>query len=181
MTHYCRTRSMLAASLFSVIAIAGTVTLGGCHHNSNTDSATTVAANTASLNAAKAAFFEGWVRKNGTTFTTEKLSRVVDTSEDLLSFDGMSKDKTVISGWKAYSAIWGPGMNNFTNATLSELTALRTWVDGDLAITASIARIYGELPNNQKLDVQGHLTLGWKKDAGQWRIVHEHMSLGVKQ
>ena len=182
---YLRARLILAAPLLLAVTVAGTCTLGGCHQSkgsgSGTDSAGAIAANTASLNAAKAAFFEGWVRKNGTTFTTEKLSRIVDTSEDFLSFDGMSQDKTVISGWKAYSAIWGPGMNGFTNATLSEVRNVRTWIDGNLAITASIARIYGEMPNNQTMDVQGHLTLGWKKEGGQWRVVHEHMSLGVKQ
>ncbi len=177
-----RTRSLLTASLLSAACFAAAGTLSGCHQDAaDDDSPEAIAASTASLNAAKAAFFEGWTRKNGTTFTTDKLAKVFDNSDEFLSFDGMSQDKTVISGWKAYSAIWGPGMNGFTNANLSEVKTVRVWIEDDLAITASIARIYGEMPNNTKMDVQGHLTLGWKRQDGQWRIVHEHMSLGVKQ
>ena len=181
--HAIRSLSRISTVTVLGLAAASTVaTLGGCHTGSGgAHSAETIAANTASLNQAKAAFFDGWTKMAGTNFTTDKLGKVFDNSENLVSFDGMSQDKTVIRGWKAYSGIWGPGMNGFTNASLSEAKSISTWIEGDTAITASIARIYGEMPNGQKMDVQGHLTLGWRRIGSQWRIVHEHMSLGVKE
>lgn len=135
----------------------------------------------ASLNVAKTAFFDSWTKNAGETWTTEKLSRVLDNSPMFLSFDGMSADKTVVRGYAQYAAIWGPGMSGFKTARLSETDAVSTWVSEDLAVTASIVRVQGELGDGTKLDMPGHMTLAWERVTGGWRLVHEHMSLGVKQ
>lgn len=135
----------------------------------------------ASLNATKAAFFAGWTKSANTKFTMDALSNTVCTCDDFLSFDGMSQDKTVISGWKTYADIWGPGMNGFSTASLSEAKSLRTWFEDDLAVSASIAHIQGTMPNGQKLDTTGHLTLVYKWDKGSWHVIHEHMSMPVRE
>lgn len=135
----------------------------------------------ASLNATKAAFFAGWTKNANTQFSMDAVAKSASTSDDFLSFDGMSQNKTVISGWKTYSDIWGPGMNGFTTASLTEAKALRTWVDDGMGVSASIAHIQGTMPNGQKLDMMGHLTLVYKWDNGAWHIVHEHMSMPVKE
>ncbi|MDZ4773534.1 MAG: nuclear transport factor 2 family protein [Planctomycetota bacterium] len=134
----------------------------------------------AGIESAKHAFLTAWTKEAGTAFTLDKLSRAVDTSEKFLSFDGMSQEKTVIEGWKAYAGIWGPGINGFASGSLSESRAVSTWIGDDTAITASIARLQAVMPDGNKLDVLGHLTLGYQRHDGEWRVVHEHMSLGVK-
>lgn len=134
----------------------------------------------AGVAAAKQAFLDAWTKEPGKPFELTKLDAICDRSPDFLSFDAVSSDKTVIEGYAAYTAIWGPGMNGFTSARLSESRAVRTWVGGDLAVTASIARIQGEMKDGTKLDMPGHLTLTYRHDAHGWRVVHEHMSLGVK-
>lgn len=130
--------------------------------------------------AAKGAYFSAWTKSPGEAFTLEKLSRVIDTSNGFVSFDGMSQQKTVIQGWKAYSGIWEPGMNGFKSGSITESQSLSTWTNEAMAMTASIVRIQGETLDGNKLDLLGHLTLGLEKHDGAWRIVHEHMSLGVK-
>ncbi len=136
----------------------------------------------ASLSLAKSAFFDSWTKNAGETWTAEKLSRVLDNSEMFLSFDGMSSDQTVVRGYAKYAAIWGPGMNGFKTASLSETNVVSTWVSADMAVTASIVRVQGEMADGTKLDMPGHMTLTWQSVGNDaWRIVHEHMSLGVKQ
>ncbi len=134
----------------------------------------------AGVEAAKHAFLDAWTKHAGAAFTLDKLSRAVDTSANFLSFDGMAEHKTVIEGWKAYADTWGPGMNGFSSASLTESRAVSKWIGDDTAITASIAHIQGVMPDGNKLDVLGHLTLGYQRHDGVWRVVHEHMSLGVK-
>lgn len=134
----------------------------------------------AGVEAAKHAFLGAWTKRAGETFTLDRLAKAVDTSAGFLSFDGMSAERTVIEGWQAYSGIWGPGMNNFQSASLTEERGISSWIGDDTALTASIARIQGVLPDGNELDLRGHLTLGYQRQAGGWRVVHEHMSLGVK-
>jgi ketosteroid isomerase-like protein len=151
--------------------------VASCQHSE----AHSPAADRASLDAAKKAFFASWTKAPGDTFTIDKVKAVTDNSADFLSYDGMSQDKTVISGYDAYAAIWGPGINAFKNAELAETRADRTWIGGDVAVTASIAQVRGAMPDGTKLDLPGHMTLAWKRDGASWRVVHEHMSMGVKE
>lgn len=158
-------RSVVLAAALSFVMFSGV----GC------------ATDSAGVAKAKAEFFGSWTKASKQVYTTDKLKTVVANSPDFLSFDGMSQGKTVIEGWQAYADIWGPGINGFQTASLTEQKAVRTWISGDLAITASIAHIQATLPDGKKLDMPGHLTLGWQKIDGQWKLVHEHMSLGVKE
>ncbi len=134
-----------------------------------------------SLNVAKSAFFDSWTKNAGETWTTERLSRVLENSDAFLSFDGMSTDKTVVRGYAQYAAIWGPGMGGFKTARLSETENVHTWLSSDMAVTASIVRVQGEMADGTKLDIPGHMTLAWNRKGSSWSLVHEHMSLGVKQ
>jgi len=138
-------------------------------------------ADTAGLNKAKAAYFASWTKTAHAPHTMDDLAKVSETTPDFLSFDGMSSGKTVIEGWKDFAGIWEPGMNGFVTASLTEQKSVRTWIGSDVAITASIAHIQGEMQDGKKLDMPGHLTLGWQKINGEWKLVHEHMSLGVKE
>lgn len=141
------------------------------------------AADVAGVERARDAFLASWTKTEGKPFTTDALSKSVDNTGAFLSFDGMSQDKTVIQGWNDYSAMWGPGMNGFTKASLTQTKSLRVWASDDVGATCSIVRIYGEMPNGQKLDMPGHLTLVFHRDGEgtPWKVVHEHMSLNVKE
>ena len=129
-----------------------------------------------SIETAKRAFFESWTKSPGAEFTLDKLSQAVETSEDFLSFDGVSEGRPVIVGWKAYAAAWGPEINAFESASLTEERAVATWIGDDTAITASIAHIKIALSGGEQLDMRAQLTLGYRRRDGGWRVVHEHLS-----
>lgn len=168
-------RFVLATSVAAAATILGACQSSQCCSNGK-------AGDPAALGATKAAFFAGWTKPANAQFTMDPLSKVVSTTDEFLSFDGMSQGTTVIQGWKPYAAMWGPGMNGFTTASLSEAKSLRTWCDGNTAVTASLARIQGTMPNGQSMDMLGHITLVYKWDnASGWRVVHEHMSLPVRE
>jgi ketosteroid isomerase-like protein len=161
------------------VAVGGLVLLGGCATSSNRPA--DAAPDLDGANAAKLRFLESWTKPAGTTFTTEPLAATLDpTPGAFLSFDAMSQNDTVLNGTAEYLAVWGPTMNGFTHAKLTETKPLRAWADRDLAVTSSIVRIDGELPDGKQLDMPGHLTLVFRKIDGKWLVTHEHMSLGVK-
>ncbi|MFO0831478.1 MAG: nuclear transport factor 2 family protein [Phycisphaerales bacterium] len=169
---------MMRTRVMTCVAVPLALVLGACQSGQCCKDG---AANASALGATKAAFFAGWSKSANTPFTMEPLSKVACACDDFLSFDGMSQEKTVISGWKTYADIWGPGMNGFTTASLTEAKPLRTWAGDGVAVTASLAHIQGTMPNGQKLDMLGHLTLVYKWDKGAWHVVHEHMSMPVKE
>jgi hypothetical protein len=141
------------------------------------------APDTVGVEAAKAQFLAAWTKKPGETFTTDKLSQVVDTSDSgaFLSFDGMSAGSTVLDSWTKYQGVWGPGINQFTEASLTEMKSLRVWVSTDLAVTSSLVQISGKLPDGSLVNPVGHLTLSFRRVDGKWKVVHEHMSMPVRQ
>lgn len=176
---------MNVKALVSLIGLAAVLSLASCATSRERyeNEAVEDAAEIASVGQARDAFLASWTKSEGKPFTTDALSQSVDNSAAFLSFDGMSQSKTVIQGWNEYSAMWGPGMNSFTKASLTQTKSLRVWVDDDVAATCSIVRIYGEMPNGQKLDMPGHLTLVFHRDdeRNPWKVVHEHMSMNVKE
>jgi len=139
---------------------------------------------TADVSAPKAvidAFFEAWIKEPGQTFTTDRLQRTIVANDEFLSFDGMSPNDTVIQSWNEYAGVWGPGMNQFTRATLKPTDQFKLVRSGDLAVWAGLVRINGEMPNGQTLDLPGHMTLALRRTIDGWKIIHEHMSTGVKR
>jgi len=139
------------------------------------------AADKAEVEAAVQVFFAAWTKENGKPFTTDGLAKVIQTDEQFVSFDGMSQGATVISGWKDYSAIWGPAMNGFTQAKLSLQRTLLVVREDDLAVWAGLARIYGQMPGGQVIDMPAHVTLVLEQDNGVWKVGHEHLSLNVRE
>jgi ketosteroid isomerase-like protein len=129
------------------------------------------------IEAAKRAFFESWTKEEGTAFTLEKLSQAVETSEDFVSFDGATEGRPVIAGWKEYASVWGPAMNEFESASLTEARPVATWIGDDTAITASIAHIRIGTNDGAQIDLRAQLTLGYRRHDGGWRVVHEHISV----
>lgn len=169
----------LLAGLASLIMLASCAT----SHERYENEAAEDAAEIASVEQARDAFLASWTKSEGKPFTTDALSKSVDNSAEFLSFDCMSHGKTVIQGWNDYSAIWGPAINGFTKTLLTQTKSLRVWVEDDVAATCSIVRVYGEMPNGDKFDMPGHLTLVFHRDSERkpWKVVHEHMSMNVKE
>lgn len=167
----------------SVLMLAGAALLPGCIVVAKTETVEPgkVTGDVSGAKAAVDAFFEGWTKEAGEPFSTARLQRTVVNSDEFLSFDGMSPNDTVIQSWNEYAGVWGPGMNQFTRAKLSPTEQFKLNRSGDLAVWAGLVRVYGEMPNGQTLDTPGHMTLVLRRTGEGWKIVHEHMSMGVKR
>lgn len=125
---------------------------------------------------AKDAYFAAWTKKDGETFTTDRLSKVILTTDEFYSIDGMAPMPT-IEGWDAYQKTWQAGMNQFKNAQLIETSTPRSWNGPGVASTVSECRVTGTMPDGTKLDIPARVTLVYRKFNGQWRIVHENMGV----
>lgn len=158
-------------SRLSAIALfLATVPLAAC---------TTLSGDPAGVAKARSAYFAAWTKKDGETFTTDRLSKVVLTTPEFYSIDGMAPTPT-IQGWDAYQATWAAGMNQFKSAQLIEVSTPNTWNSHDLAATTSECRVTGTMPDGSKLDMPAMVTLVFRKVHGEWRIVHENMNVQAK-
>ena len=160
---------LLAGVLLSVTILP----LAACQYGGGGDG------DAAGVAKAKDAYFASWTIKDGEKYTTERLSKVMDTSPDFLSIDGMAPTPT-IDGWKTYEATWAAGMLQFKAAQLVEVKTQRTWAEDDLAATVSEARVTGTMADGTKLDLPAFITLVYKHSKGEWRIVHENTNLPPK-
>jgi ketosteroid isomerase-like protein len=129
---------------------------------------------------AKDAYFAAWTKSDAEPFTTARLAKVIETSPDFFSIDGMAPSPT-LSGWKAYEATWAAGMNQFKSAKLVEVSTHRTWLGNGFAASASEVRVTATMPDGTKLDMPAHVTLVFQQIHGEWRVVHENMNLPPKQ
>lgn len=130
----------------------------------------------AGINNVKSVYFNAWTIKDGETFTTEKLSHAMSNSPDFYSIDDMAPGQ-IVDGWKAYSDLWTAGMKQFKTAQLTEVSTNRTWLGTDGAATASTVKITGTKTDGTKLEIPANVTLIYKRDNNQWRIVHENMNI----
>ena len=155
------TRAVAALWLGSSLLV-----LGGCWSGGNA----------AGVAKAKDAYFAAWTKKDGEKFTTDRLARVIQTTDDFFSIDGVAPTPTLV-GWKTYESTWAGGMNQFQAAQLVEVSTHRTWVGDDMAATASACRVTGTLGDGTKLDMPANVTLVFKYIDGEWRIGHENMNV----
>lgn len=164
----------------SAARVSGLVALGlfaaSCRSTSERDHG----AEPASLRAAKQQFYDAWTKQAGEPFDPSRVAAIVDDGAVFLSFDAFSPESTTIDSRADYLRIWSAGMNGFTTARMTEARALSAWTSGDGALTTSIVHVHGEMPDGKVLDTDAHLTLGWRRSEAGWRVVHEHMSTGVK-
>ncbi len=114
-------------------------------------------------------------------YKIEKIEHLYVHTDDLLAFDLMSPEKTVIKGWENYKAIWEPAMQNFDTWTITQINDVEITVDENMALTTLIFAGEGQLKDKTPVQGEFHSTLIWKKMDDSWKIVHEHVSGPVKR
>ncbi|PRX55367.1 YybH family protein [Flagellimonas meridianipacifica] len=114
-------------------------------------------------------------------YRIEKIEHLYSHTEELLAFDLMSPERTVIRGWESYKAIWVPAMRNFDTWTITGLSDVEITVDKSMALTTLLFTGEGELKDGTPVKGEFHSTLVWKKSGEGWKIVHEHVSGPVKR
>lgn len=82
-------------------------------------------------------------------------------------------------GAAAYRKDWQTFLGSFDGPIAVELTDLDIGADRNLAYSHSIQRVTGTDKQGKKLDLTVRVTDVYQKIGGQWRIVHEHVSVPV--
>lgn len=101
--------------------------------------------------------------------------------DDLVVYDNYAELDTRWFGFERYRKIWEREINsNFPKFVMHRIEMDRIEVSGDLGWTAFTW--FGEIEQNAETGWPAqHATHGWRKDGGVWRIVHEHLTSGVKE
>src|SRR5439155_19048236 len=76
---------------------------------------------------------------------------------------------------KDYSAFF----DQFAGPTHLEIPNMQIEVSGDTAFAFGLERITGKMTNGGPVDMWLRYTEGLKRIDGQWRVVHEHISVPV--
>lgn len=105
------------------------------------------------------------------------LSKFYAKDADLIFYDALPLQYT---GWENYET--GIQKHLFDNMTKFHLTAnddVRTTRKGDIAWTTFTWHLSAKLNNGTPIETDGRQTDIWEKRAGNWLIVHEHISSPV--
>ena len=82
-------------------------------------------------------------------------------------------------GAASYRKDWEKFFGSFDGPLTVELTDLDGVADRNLAYSHSIQRVAGTDKQGKKLDLTVRVTDVYRKSGGDWRVVHEHVSVPV--
>jgi ketosteroid isomerase-like protein len=74
---------------------------------------------------------------------------------------------------------WALALGSFEGPIEYEIEHLDIHVSGDIAFSRSLARFGGTTKDGRRLMSHLRLTFGFRKNAGRWVIIHEHMSVPI--
>jgi SnoaL-like domain len=112
-------------------------------------------------------------------FTGEGFEHIFFTGDrNLLVFDNFDNSVVVLHSLKEYLDTWIPAMQNFSYWEIKLEDNLRIVIDGDLAVTTFSFAGGGQSKDGQDYKLRQHGTHVWKRIDSQWRLVHEHLTVG---
>jgi ketosteroid isomerase-like protein len=96
---------------------------------------------------------------------------------DVFVFDVVPPRQYV--GEAAYAEDWRTLFSGFSGPIHFEISDLAISTDGTIAYGHSIQRLSGADPSGHSVDMTARVTDVYRKIAGRWRIVQEHVSVPV--
>jgi uncharacterized protein (TIGR02246 family) len=79
-------------------------------------------------------------------------------------------------GLDAYMATWNLFYNGTAKPVQFDFHDIAVTAGAEVAFATAIGRC-SDLSTGQKVDLEFRLTMGFRKQSGRWRIVHEHHSV----
>jgi ketosteroid isomerase-like protein len=123
-------------------------------------------------------WFEGWSTRD-TPFTGEQLrSLYAQGDREILVFDNFNGGVVVIRSFSDYLNTWIPVMQDFSYWAIAPESEVEVKASGDLATSTFTWSGEGKLRDGTPVKMRQHGTLVWQRRAGQWQIVHEHLTVG---
>ena len=96
-------------------------------------------------------------------------------ARDMLMFD--VPPPTALRGIDAYERSWKPFFASFAGAIAFDLSDVSVNAGSDVAFVTALVRCAGDQTGGGTQDLAVRLTVGLRKIAGQWTILHEHHSV----
>ena len=93
-------------------------------------------------------------------------------------FDNFDNSVVVLHSLTEYLDTWIPVMQNFGYWSIQLEDNLQISVDGDLAVTTFSWIGGGKTKDGQEVKARQYGTHTWKRLNDEWRLVHEHLTVG---
>ena len=97
---------------------------------------------------------------------------------EILVFDNFDNGVVVLHSLQEYLDTWIPVMENFSYWSIQLEDNLNISIDGDLAVTTFSWVGGGKTKDGQEVKARQYGTHTWKRLNGEWRLVHEHLTVG---
>ena len=113
------------------------------------------------------------------TFTGKGFESIFATEEnEILVFDNFDNSVVVLHSLQEYLDTWIPVMENFSYWEIQLEDNLTISIDGNLAVTTFSWVGGGKAQDGQEVKARQYGTHTWKRLNGEWRLVHEHLTVG---
>lgn len=100
---------------------------------------------------------------------------MADVADDIVNYDVVDPlHRRGSSATRERAAEW---VSTFDGEVSLEIRDLRIEVDGDVAFSSGLSHVTGRQKTGTELDMWFRTTLGLRRTAGRWLIVHEHDSI----
>lgn len=111
-------------------------------------------------------------------FTGKGLENIFASENEILVFDNFDNGVVVLHSLQQYLDTWIPVMENFSYWEIELEDNLNISVEGDLAVTTFSWVGGGKTKDGQEVKARQYGTHTWKRLNGEWRLVHEHLTVG---
>lgn len=112
-------------------------------------------------------------------FTGEGFENIFAVGEnEILVFDNFDNGVVVLHSLQEYLDTWIPVMENFSYWEIQLEDNLTISIDGDLAVTTFSWVGDGKTKDGQEVKARQYGTHTWKRLNDEWRLVHEHLTVG---
>ena len=112
-------------------------------------------------------------------FTGKGFENIFATGEnEILVFDNFDNGVVVLHSLQEYLDTWIPVMENFSYQSIQLEDNLNISIDGNLAVTTFSWVGGGKTKEGQEIEARQYGTHTWKRLNGEWRLVHEHLTVG---
>ena len=112
-------------------------------------------------------------------FTGEGFENIFATEEnEILVFDNFDNGVVVLHSLQEYLDTWIPVMQNFSYWEIELEDNLEISIEENLAVTTFSWVGGGKTKDGQEINTRQYGTHTWKRLKGEWRLVHEHLTVG---
>lgn len=113
------------------------------------------------------------------TFTGKGFETIFATGKnEILVFDNFDRGVVVLHSLQEYLDTWIPVMQNFSYWEIQLEDNLTISIDGNLAVTTFSWVGGGKSKDGREVTVRQYGTHTWKRLNDEWRLVHEHLTVG---